>query len=125
MSKEGKESNKQDNYFIKITSFFNMFFDKLIKKENKNYFENKNTIYLPVHYISVLRNIIIRMYEESNDPICRGYMSKSNLNYTMEYVKEMYNDSENKKEKLKKKAAFIFYNIASKHPFSDGNKRTA
>ncbi|MCK5040245.1 MAG: Fic family protein [Candidatus Aenigmarchaeota archaeon] len=102
-----------------------MFFDKFIKKENKNYFENKDIIYLSVHYISVLRNLIIKMYEQSDDPISKGYMSKSNLNYTMEYVKEMYNDSENKKEKLRKKAAFIFYNITSKHPFSDGNKRTA
>ncbi len=37
MSEEEKESNKIDNYFMKLTSFFNMFFDKFIKKENKSH----------------------------------------------------------------------------------------
>ncbi len=130
--KKGKEINLKstkskeiDDFFIRTTTFFNLI-GKLDNKLVKTlYCDKEKVIYLPVLYIELLRKFIIKMYEKTEDPIATGYVHKSNLEYTMEYVKVIYNNLKPRRGKLIKKAAFILYNIVSKHPFIDGNKRTA
>ena len=88
-------------------------------------FNKDNIFYLPLNYVEFLHKDIIQIYKKSEDPIAKGYMSKSNLEFILEYVKDIYNNSKSKETKLINKAAFIFYHIAVKHPFTDGNKRTS
>ena len=84
-----------------------------------------DTCYLIKDYVIRLHEIIAEKYRESDDPVHTGVIHESNLDYALEKVQEMYNSEKKKEEKLIKKAGFILYNIASKHPFVDGNKRTA
>ncbi|MCK4730291.1 MAG: Fic family protein [Candidatus Aenigmarchaeota archaeon] len=114
-----------DKLFVKFTSYINAIL-KLDEKTKSNYYSDKDElIYLPLSHIELLQKSIIKMYEKSDDPIAKGYMSKSNLEFILNYVKDMYDDSKPKETKLINKAAFVFYNIALKHPFADGNKRTS
>ena len=113
-----KNSREINELLIRANSMFNFF----MKKDKKQEYEK--IIYIPVEYVDLLRTFIMVMYEKSQDPITKGFMSRSNLEYAMEYVKEIYNDK-SKKEQLIRKAAFVLYNITLKHPFTDGNKRTA
>lgn len=53
-----------------------------------------------------------------------GYLSKSNLEYLLDTVKDV-GERLNRKQALAKKAAFLLYNIIVLHPFVNGNKRTA
>ena len=52
-----------------------------------------------------------------------GYLSKSNLEYFLDAMKDI-GESLEKKQALIKKAGFLLYNIVSLHPFVNGNKRT-
>ena len=54
----------------------------------------------------------------------RGDLSRSNLEYVLDAVKEMGEDLD-VRNALKQKAAFLLYNLISQHPFVNGNKRTA
>lgn len=54
----------------------------------------------------------------------RGVLSRSNLLYILDAVREVGNN-ENEGNALKKKAAFLLFNLITTHPFFDGNKRTA
>ena len=47
-----------------------------------------------------------------------GLISKHNLNFIVEYVRDYGGD-------IFDKAAFLMFYIASSHPFLNGNKRTA
>ncbi|MBN2142687.1 Fic family protein [Candidatus Woesearchaeota archaeon] len=120
---DAKKAKEVDDYFIKISSLFNL----LVQQDPqfmKAFQKDRNTIfYLPQVYVDSIRRIIIRMYSKSDDPISQGYMSSGNLQYALEYVIQRYNEYPREKAIIKK-AAFIFYNIISKHPFSDGNKRS-
>jgi len=80
---------------------------------------------LPTAYVEVLRKFIVNMYKKTSDPIDTGYKNRGDLDFIMDFVRNMYNEYKHRKTRLIKKSAFIFYNITSKHPFSDGNKRTA
>lgn len=53
-----------------------------------------------------------------------GYLSKSNLEYLLDTVKDIGERLE-RKQALAKKAAYLLYNIIVLHPFLNGNKRTA
>ena len=53
-----------------------------------------------------------------------GYLSKSNLEYLLDTVKDI-GERLHRKQALVKKAAFLLYNIIVLHPFVNGNKRTA
>jgi death on curing protein len=53
-----------------------------------------------------------------------GYLSKSNLEYLLDTVKDV-GERLPKRQALVKKAAFLLYNIVALHPFLNGNKRTA
>ena len=53
-----------------------------------------------------------------------GYLSKSNLEYLLETVKDV-GERLDRKRAITKKAAFLLYNIIVLHPFVNGNKRTA
>lgn len=52
-----------------------------------------------------------------------GYLSKSNLEYVLDTVKDV-GERLHRKQALTKKAAFLLYNIIVLHPFVNGNKRT-
>jgi death on curing protein len=53
-----------------------------------------------------------------------GYLSRSNLEYLLETVKDV-GERFDRKHAIIKKAAFLLYNIVALHPFVNGNKRTA
>ena len=53
-----------------------------------------------------------------------GYLSKSNLEYLLDTVKDV-GERRSGKQALVKKAEFLLYNIIMLHPFVNGNKRTA
>jgi death-on-curing protein len=53
-----------------------------------------------------------------------GDLSRSNLEYLLEAVKDVGRKQETNKAILKK-AAYILYNFVVQHPFVNGNKRTA
>ncbi len=54
----------------------------------------------------------------------QGYLSKSNLEYLLDTVKDI-GERLHRKQALVKKAAYLLYNIIVVHPFVNGNKRTA
>ena len=54
----------------------------------------------------------------------RGYVSRSNLEYLLDAVKDIGERLPNR-QAMVKKAAFLLYNIIVIHPFLNGNKRTA
>jgi death on curing protein len=54
----------------------------------------------------------------------RGDLSRSNLEYVLDAVKEIGEELD-VRNAIKKKAAFLLYNLISQHPFVNGNKRTA
>ena len=112
-----------DESFIIATTLFNVL--DISDKELNFDIDKYGIIYLPPYYVEFLREYIIRMYQKSKDPIERGYNSKSNLYFTLSYVKDIYNSYKIKRWKVLWKSAYIFYNLNSKHPFTDGNKRTA
>jgi death-on-curing protein len=53
-----------------------------------------------------------------------GYISRSNLEYLLDTVKDI-GERLDRKQALSKKAAYLLYNIIVLHPFLNGNKRTA
>lgn len=54
----------------------------------------------------------------------QGYLSKSNLEYLLDTVKDV-GERFHRRQALAKKAAFLLYNIIVLHPFVNANKRTA
>lgn len=120
---KSKKLLELDEIFITATSLLNMMgiTDKELKFEKDKFDIN----YLSPLYVEMLRNFIIEMYKDSEDPIIQGYTSKSNLFFIMDYVKNIGNNYKIKRWSIIKKAAYLFYNINLKHPFTDGNKRTA
>lgn len=54
----------------------------------------------------------------------RGYLSKSNLDYLLDTVKDV-GERLPRRQAIIKKAAFLLYNVVIVHPFLNGNKRTA
>lgn len=119
------DSKEVDELFLPFMTFFNIVSD--IEGKGKRFFplDTDNIIYLPLLYVQSLRKMIIKMYEKSTDPICTGYVSKSNIVFALDHIQQRYNDISDKREKLICKAAFLLYSIALKHPFVDGNKRTS
>ena len=53
-----------------------------------------------------------------------GYLSKSNLDYILDTVKDI-GESLPRRRAMVKKSAFLLYNVIIVHPFLNGNKRTA
>jgi len=53
-----------------------------------------------------------------------GYLSRSNLEYLLDTVKDI-GERLDRKRAIIKKAAFLLHNIIVLHPFVNGNKRTA
>jgi len=53
-----------------------------------------------------------------------GYLSRSNLEYLLDTVKDV-GERLPKKRAIIRKAAFLLYNVVVIHPFLNGNKRTA
>jgi len=53
-----------------------------------------------------------------------GYLSKSNLDYILDTVKDV-GESLPRRRAIVKKSAFLLYNVIIVHPFLNGNKRTA
>ena len=54
----------------------------------------------------------------------RGYLSRSNLDYLLDAVKDI-GERLPKRQAIVKKSSFLLYNIVVVHPFLNGNKRTA
>jgi len=52
-----------------------------------------------------------------------GYLSKGNLGYLLETVKDV-GERAPTRQAIVKKAAFLLYNVLVIHPFINGNKRT-
>ena len=124
VSSRPSKSKDADHSILKLGVFIDIFSFHM-KTKKMIYSDYDSIVYLPLPYIEMLHNFIIRLYSKSDDPVISGYMSRDNLDYTMDHVKYMYSKTKSKKEKIIKKAAFMMYNVASKHPFTDGNKRTA
>lgn len=121
-----KEAEEMDSFFIGISTLLNVIGKESDIHRRKLVYNGFNIVYLPLRYVKLLRMFVYELYEKTEDPVVRGYMSKSNVIYPIEYVKNIHNEPDlNFKERLVRKAAFIFYNITLKHPFTDGNKRTA
>ena len=53
-----------------------------------------------------------------------GYLSKGNLEYLLDTVKDV-GERYPKRQAIVKKAAFLLYNVITIHPLVNGNKRTA
>ena len=53
-----------------------------------------------------------------------GYLSKGNLEYLLDTVKDV-GERYPKRQAIVKKAAFLLYNLVTIHPLVNGNKRTA
>src|SRR6266851_2836447 len=53
-----------------------------------------------------------------------GDLSRSNLEYVLEAVREI-GENPDVQLAVTKKAAYLLYNLISQHPFVNGNKRTA
>lgn len=53
-----------------------------------------------------------------------GYVSRSNLAYLLDAVKDI-GERLPRSQALVKKAAFLLFNVVTIHPFLNGNKRTA
>jgi death on curing protein len=54
----------------------------------------------------------------------RGFVSKSNLDYLLDAIRDI-GDRLPKRQAIEKKVAFLLYNVIVVHPFLNGNKRTA
>jgi len=54
----------------------------------------------------------------------RGDLSRSNLEYVLDAVREI-GDQLDLKPAMVKKAAYLLHSLISQHPFVNGNKRTA
>ena len=54
----------------------------------------------------------------------RGLVSKSNLAYLLDAIKDI-GDRLPRRKSIVKKASFLLYNVIVIHPFLNGNKRTA
>ena len=54
----------------------------------------------------------------------RGYLSKSNLEYILDSVKDI-GERLPRKRAIVKKTSFLLYNVIVIHPFLNGNKRTS
>jgi len=121
---DSKSTEDIDEYFIRLSTLMNTYVS--INPEIITMFERDrhSIVYLPIEYVMAVRDYIIELYSQTDDPIQKGLLSEGNLGYSMKYVADMYNDIESKEEAIKKKSAFIMYNLISKHPFADGNKRS-
>jgi death-on-curing protein len=53
-----------------------------------------------------------------------GYISKPNLEYLLDTVKDV-GERLHRKQAIAKKDAYLLYNVVVLHPFLNGNKRTA
>ena len=67
-----------------------------------------------------------RLYDSTVEATGRehGYLSRSNLDYILDTVKDV-GERLPKRQAIIKKAAFLLYNVIVVHPFLNGNKRTA
>jgi len=54
----------------------------------------------------------------------RGDLSRSNLDFVLETVKNI-GERQGIEKAMVKKASFLLYNLVTRHPFVNGNKRTA
>ena len=75
--------------------------------------------YPSAEQVSVLYDLTIRASGGE-----RGYVSRSNLDYLLDAVKDI-GERLPRRRAVVKKAAFLLYNIVVIHPFLNGNKRTA
>jgi len=101
--------------------------NELNLRDNKNkLFSCENGInYFSITYVRLLRNNIVKMYEKSEDPVEKGDLQASNLEFCLDYVKSIYNDVKPRRRQIWYKSAFLLYHLNIKHPFFDGNKRTS
>ena len=69
---------------------------------------------------------VSRLYDRTIDATGgeRGYLSKSNLEYLLDTVRDV-GERLPRRQAIIKKAAFLLYNVIIVHPFLNGNKRTA
>lgn len=69
---------------------------------------------------------VSRLYDRTIDATGgeRGYISKSNLEYLLDTVRNV-GERLPRRKAIIKKAAFLLYNVIIVHPFLNGNKRTA
>ena len=91
------KAEQADSMFLPLGSFFNILSKHNKKPSNGMDSDNSETVYLPAIYVEFLHEIIIKLYEKSDDYVLSGYMSKPNLEYTMEYVKDVYYHLKNQK----------------------------
>jgi death-on-curing protein len=69
---------------------------------------------------------VLRLYDRIIDETGgkRGYLSKSNLEYLLDTVRDV-GERLPGRQAIIKKAAFLLYNVIIVHPFLNGNKRTS
>ncbi len=79
----------------------------------------EETRYPSVEQVSELYDLMIKASGGE-----RGFVSRSNLDYLLDAVKDI-GDRLPKRQAIVKKAAFLLYNLVVIHPFLNGNKRIA
>jgi death-on-curing protein len=69
---------------------------------------------------------VLRLYDRTIDATggARGFLSRSNLEYLLNTIKDV-GERLPRRQAMVKKAAFLLYNVIVVHPFLNGNKRTA
>lgn len=75
--------------------------------------------YLSMDEVSKLYDAIIKTTGGEH-----GYLSKGNLEYLMDTVRDV-GERVPRRQAIVKKAAFLLYNVIVIHPFLNGNKRAA
>ncbi|MFH1450622.1 MAG: type II toxin-antitoxin system death-on-curing family toxin [archaeon] len=82
-------------------------------------------VYLPYAYHFSLRNVLVDFYRDTEFPITDGVINPGNLQFALESLPYVHNRKGDRERKITRKAAFLMFQIASGHPFADGNKRTS
>jgi death-on-curing family protein len=77
-----------------------------------------------IHYPSIeqVSRLYKRIIEATGGE--SGYLSKSNLGYLLETVKDV-GERLPRRQAIVKKAAFLLYNVIAIHPFLNGSKRAS
>jgi death-on-curing family protein len=83
-------------------------------------------VYLGEAYVEALHAVLVIDYADTDDPIRDpGILHHGNFSWICSEVRYLHNEPKTTEGKIKRKAAFLLYHLTSKHPFVDGNKRTA
>jgi death-on-curing family protein len=79
----------------------------------------------PKELIAKIHDALIIFYRKISGVGQLGFRDEATLEYTLLHIQNRKYDPDKKLENALKVSVELFYDIISKHPFMDGNKRTA